>query len=96
MLVRRTLAAAAAALTLTIATAGVASAQDGEESPPTSAVVPTSAVLPTSEVQDPGTAPIPTTGSDVLPTVLLGAGFAGAGAALVVVSRRRRNNLIPA
>ena len=81
--VRRVLGASAAALALSLATAGSVGAQ---ESPPTSDV------SPTSEVQGPaprGEA-LPTTGSDIGGLVLLGAASAGVGAAAVVASRRRR------
>jgi LPXTG-motif cell wall-anchored protein len=81
-MVRRLIAASFVAATLTVLTVAQASAQ---VSPPTSDTTPTSQVAGSGLENG-----LPTTGTEVLPTVLAGAALAGTGAGLVVVARRRR------
>ena len=88
MLVRRSIAAGVTALVLSVVTAG---AVDAQVSPPTS----DSGQLGEDAGRGDGAGSrgggnLPTTGSDAVPTILVGAGLAGAGVALVVAGRRRR------
>ena len=80
-MVRRLFAASFAAATLSVMSMAPAWAQ---ASPPTSESAASSAVEASSA------AALPRTGTDVAPTVLLGAGLASAGVGMVVVARRRR------
>ena len=89
MLVRRSIAAGFTALVLSVVTAG---AVDAQVSPPTSDGGQAGADAGRGDgAGSRGGGSLPTTGSDAVPTILVGAGLAGAGAALVVAGRRRRS-----
>ncbi len=88
MLVRRSIAAGVTALVLSVVTAG---AVDAQVSPPTSDSG--QAGADADRGAGAGSGNIPRTGSDAVPTILVGAGLAGAGAALVVAGRRRRSTV---
>lgn len=86
MLVRRSIAAGVTALVLSVVTAD---AVDAQVSPPTS----DGGQGGVDAGRGDGAGNLPTTGSDAVPPILVGAGLAGAGAALVVAGRRRRSTV---